>query len=80
MIVRSEHATASIVLPAGKPVLDWADLAVGDQVELVEDSGQLTAASVETLTPDGSIVWIAPKGTGHRRLWLRTDAVTIYRH
>lgn len=67
-------------LPPGRRVHDWSELAVGDDVELLEEDGLVTAACVETLAEDGSIIWLKPTGTGHRRLWMRSDPVTIYKH
>ena len=76
----TKRSAAHHSLPSGRPVHDWADLTIGDDVELLEDNGSVTRACVDTLTEDGTIVWLEPKGTGHRRLWMRSDAVTIYRH
>jgi hypothetical protein len=67
------------VLPRGRRVRKWTHLVPNDQVEVLDDAGTLTEACVDTVSPDGSVVWLKPQDTGTRVLHLRTDPITLYK-
>ncbi|MFK0005048.1 hypothetical protein [Paenarthrobacter sp. NPDC090522] len=73
-----EHADSKL-LPTGRVVRDWADLAVDSWVDVVAESEPLTHARVDAKTEDGSILWLVEAGTGRRTLRLKTDPLVLYR-
>jgi hypothetical protein len=59
--------------------MNWAELTLGENVMIVDRRGNLTPATVDTLSDDGSIVWLKPQLVGHRTLHLRTDPIVLHR-
>ncbi|BCW62842.1 hypothetical protein [Arthrobacter sp. StoSoilB22] len=68
------------ILPTGRIVRDWAQLAEGSWVEVVSETEPLVYARVDAVSPDGSIIWLVTAGTGLRTLHLDTDLITLYLH
>jgi hypothetical protein len=66
-------------LPRGRRVRKWSHLVPDDQVEVLDGVGCLTKACVDTISPDGSIVWLMSQATGSRVLHLQTDPITLYK-
>lgn len=50
--------------PLDRPVLDWKEFRLGDDIVVVHRRGILTPVSVDTLTDEGSMVWLKPLGLG----------------
>lgn len=61
------------------PVRKWNILRPGDFVEVWSMDSYLYLAFVDDLSEDGDIIWLVEDGTGSRRLFIRGDAVTLYR-
>lgn len=59
-------------------IRDWTILAPGEQVLLVDDNATELSGRVDTVTEDGSILWLHLDGVG-RRLFIHTDSVPIWR-
>lgn len=75
---RQEHAP-TYKRPLDRPVLDWTELTPGETVVAVDRRGVLTPSTVDTVTDEGTMVWLKPQGLGHRTLYLRTDPIMIHR-
>ncbi|MFK0007831.1 hypothetical protein ACIQTZ_12315 [Paenarthrobacter sp. NPDC090520] len=79
MLTNTCEGVAAILLPTGRVVRDWGELAVDSWVDVVADSEPLTHARVDAKTEDGSILWLVEAGTGRRTLRLKTDPLVLYR-
>lgn len=66
------------VAPANE-VQDWDDLIPGDLVQILTEAGTSNRAVVDTISDDGSIIWLRNEPIGHRSLHLKTDPVLLYR-
>jgi hypothetical protein len=60
-------------------VWDWIDLTPGDFVHVRTDTGVISRAVVDTLTDDGTMVWLRNDPMGYRSLHLITDPLTLYK-
>ncbi len=65
--------------PLCSPVTEWKELTAGENVIIVDRRGSFTPATVDTVTDDGTIVWLKPQQVGHRTLYLRTDPIMLHR-
>jgi hypothetical protein len=59
--------------------LDWKELKLGENVVIAARRGNIMPATVDTVTADGTMVWLKPQGIGHRTLYLKTDPIMIHR-
>lgn len=62
-----------------QPVRKWNILRPGDFVEVWSIDTYLYLAFVDDLSEDGQTIWLVEDGTGSRRLFIRGDAITLYR-
>lgn len=65
-------------LPDQRPVKSWDSLQHGNRVEVWSDGSFLYAAYVDDRADDGQLIWLVENGTGSRRLFVRSDPVTLY--
>lgn len=65
---------------AGTPGMyrEWHFFKSGGRVEIWSMNTFLFAARVDDRTEDGEVVWVIEERTGMRRLFLRSDKVTLY--
>jgi len=60
-------------------IRDWATLAAGEQVILVDNDETEFSGRVDTVTEDGSILWLHLADGAGRRLFTRTNYVLTWR-
>jgi hypothetical protein len=58
------------------PIQDWTELAQQDIVRVIEPGGAGYRATIDTKTPDSSVVWIIT-ATGYRRAFDAREGVRI---
>jgi hypothetical protein len=64
-----------------EPVLNWAQLARKDEVELMHRSGKTIASGrIDTIALDGSVFWIIHNDGRGRSLVLPQEDVLVYRY
>ncbi|MCO4252156.1 hypothetical protein [Pseudarthrobacter raffinosi] len=56
----------------------WSFFKPGDRVEIWAENLFLFSARVDDRTDDGEVLWVIEERTGMRRLFLRSDGVTLY--
>ena len=64
-----DHLGAGIVYPA----TDWAALKHGDHVLISSGDKLISSGRVDTVTSDGSILWVLPAGAATRKMHHRSD-------
>jgi hypothetical protein len=60
-----------------EPPVRWADLSPGQQVRVRESGRPAGTGVIDSMTPDGSVVWIWIHGHSPRRMYLAGDPVQI---
>jgi hypothetical protein len=61
------------------PVENWAELAVGEVVEVVRHAQVVARGTVEEVSLSGNVLWILPQGPQERQLCLKSDGVIVRR-
>lgn len=57
---------------------NWEHFNPGDRVEIWSADSLLFTAYVDECSKDGEVLWAVEERTGARRLFLRSDHVTLY--
>jgi hypothetical protein len=83
-LLRAHRKTAShsgTFLPPNNAdyIRDWAMLTPGEQVFLVNNDEAELSGRVDTVTEDGSVLWLHLADGAGRRLFTRTDYVLTWR-
>ncbi len=60
-------------------VFDWADLEMGEFVELFRYAQVIACGRVEEVSPSGSVLWLAGDGSAGKRHFLKSDGVFVRR-
>jgi hypothetical protein len=60
-------------------IRDWTMLAPGERVFLVKNNAAELSGRVDTVTEDGSILWLHLEDGAGRRLFTHTDSVLTWR-
>ena len=64
-----------------EPVHDWTTLGRKDDITLVHADGRTVArGSVDTVAPDGSVLWIIHYDGRGRTMVLPDDDIIVHRH
>ncbi|MDP9882990.1 hypothetical protein J2W21_000469 [Sinomonas atrocyanea] len=58
---------------------NWAELAVGEVVEVVRHAQVVGRGTVEEVSLSGNVLWILPQGPQDRQLCLKSDGVIVRR-
>jgi len=58
---------------------DW-HRAVGQRVEIWKDGKLVRKGTVETVTPDNSLLWISAEGVSSRQMVFRHDGNQVFTH
>lgn len=61
------------------PVENWAELAVGEFVEVMRHAQVVARGKVEEVSLSGNVLWILPQGPHDRQLCLKSDGVIVRR-
>ena len=61
------------------PVENWAELAVGEFVEVMRHAQVVARGKVEEDSISGTVLWILPQGPQDRQLCLKSDGVIVRR-
>ncbi|MDQ4490191.1 hypothetical protein RBS60_08260 [Sinomonas sp. ASV486] len=61
------------------PVENWAELAVGEVVEVVRHAQVVSRGTVEEVSLSGNVMWILSDGPHDRQLCLKSDGVIVRR-
>lgn len=56
----------------------WELFSHGDRVEIWSKNSFMFSAYVDECSDDGQVLWAVEERTGARRLFLRTDYITLY--
>lgn len=56
----------------------WEFFSHGDRIEIWSRDSFMFTAYVDECTEDGQVLWAVEERTGARRLFLRSDYVTLY--
>ena len=63
--------------PAEQTNSKFSDLEPGDYVSILAEDRHATAAYIDTVGPDGRILWLVELNSGQRRLILNEDPVEL---
>ena len=61
------------------PVEDWAELAVGEAVEIVRHAQVVARGTVEEVSLSGGVLWIQSQDTQGHEQCLKSDGVIVRR-
>ncbi len=65
--------------PSRPSVADWADLEMGESVELFRHAQVIASGRVEEVSPSGLVLWLAGDGSAGKRHFLKSDGVFVRR-
>lgn len=60
-------------------VRDWAALATGQKVYIVQENGEELSGRVDAVTEDGTVLWVHLAGGAGRRLFTRSERGHVWR-
>jgi hypothetical protein len=65
--------------PDSESVVDWQSLEIGDQVVILDVSGQPIVGRIDDLCASASVLWVQQNDNRGRRMFSRTETRPLWR-